>query len=147
MAKDTTISIGFTIHIPKKLARRGYLWSVHYNGQIGTLINSENKRSYLALFGGVLTRTFLDSSPAELRGMQVDFTREMMGTCLLSKGDVFALEWSVNGSKNVQEPMSMQIDFFPSVPTAMMKRWEPGQQKVYHHCCRLLSLMAQKHIS
>ena len=43
--------------------------------------------------------------------MQDDLTREMMGKRLSSTGNVFALEWSVNGSKNVQEPRSMQIDF------------------------------------
>ena len=48
------------IHIPEKLARPGYLWATHYRGQIGALDHSENKRSYLALFGGVSTRTFLD---------------------------------------------------------------------------------------
>ena len=100
------------IHIPEKLARPGYLWAVHYKGQIGALVNSENRSSYLALFGGVSTRTFLDPSPAELRGMQDDFTREMIGKRLSSKGDVFALEWSVSGSKNLHEPRSMQIDFF-----------------------------------
>ena len=100
------------IHIPEKLARPGYLWAVHYEGQIGALDHSENKRSYLALFGGISTRTFLDPSPSELRGMQDDLTREMMGNRLLSKGDVFALEWSVNGSKNVQEPRSLELDFF-----------------------------------
>ena len=51
------------IHIPEKLARPGYLWAVHYQGQIGALNHSENRRSYLALFGGVSTRTFLDPSP------------------------------------------------------------------------------------
>ena len=87
------------IHIPEKLARPGYLWAVHYKGQIGALVNSENRRSYLALFGGISTRTFLDPSPSELRGTQDDLTREMMGKRLLSKGDVFALEWGVNGPK------------------------------------------------
>ena len=100
------------IIIPEKLARLGYLWAVHYEGQIGALDHSENKRSYLALFGGISTRTFLDPSPSELRGMQDDLTREMMGKRLLSKGDVFALEWSVNGPKDVQEPRSRQLDFF-----------------------------------
>ena len=100
------------IHIPEKLARPGYLWAVHYEGQIGALDHSENKRSYLALFGGISTRTFLDPSPSELRGMQDDLTREMMGKRLSSKGDVFALEWSVNGPKDVQEPRSIKLDFF-----------------------------------
>ena len=127
------------IHIPEKLARPGYLWAAHYEGQVGALDHSENRRSYLALFGGISTRTFLDPSPAELRGTQDDLTKEMMEKRLLSKGDVLTHEWSVNGSKNVQKPRSMQIDFFPFVPMAMMKRLEPRQQKVYHHCCKLLS--------
>ena len=100
------------IHIPEKLARPGYLWAVHYRGQIGATVHSENRRSYLALFGGISTRTFLDPSPAELRGMQDDSTREMMRKRVSSNGDVFALEWSVNGLKNVQQPRSLQLDFF-----------------------------------
>ena len=39
------------IHIPEKLGRPGYLWAVHYQGHIGALDHSENRRSYLALFG------------------------------------------------------------------------------------------------
>ena len=100
------------IHIPEKLARPGYLWAAHYEGRIGALDQSENRRSYLALFGGISTRTFLDPSPSELRGMQDGLTREMMGKRLSSKGDVFALEWSVNEPKGVQEPRSIQLDFF-----------------------------------
>ena len=99
-------------HIPEKLARPGYLWAVHYQGQIGALDHSEHRRSYLALFGGISTRTFLDPSPSELRGTQDDLTKEMMGKRLSSKGNVFALEWSVNELKNLQEPRSQQLDFF-----------------------------------
>ena len=101
-----------TIHIPEKLGRPGYLWAVHYQGQIGALDHNENRRSYLALFGGISTRTFLDPSPSELRGTQDDLTKEMMGKRLSSKGDVFALEWSVNGPEGLQEPRSIQLDFF-----------------------------------
>ena len=100
------------IHIPEKLGRPGYLWAVHYQGQIGALDHSEDRRSYLALFGGISTRTFLDPSPSELRGTQDDLTREMMGKRLSSQGNVFALEWSVNGSEGLQEPRSIQLDFF-----------------------------------
>ena len=100
------------IHIPEKLARPGYLWAVHYQGQIGALDHSEDRRSYLALFGGISTRTFLDPSPSELRGTQDDLTKEMMGKRLSSKGNVFALEWSVNGPEDLQEPRSIQLDFF-----------------------------------
>ena len=104
------------IHIPEKLARPGYLWAVHYRGQIGATVHSENRRSYLALFGGISTRTFLDPSPSELRGTQDDLTKEMMGKRLSSKGNVFALEWSVNEPKGVQEPRSIQLDFFSIRP-------------------------------
>ena len=100
------------IHIPEKLGRPGYLWAVHYQGQIVALDHSENRRSFLALFGGIATRTFLDPSPSELRGTQDDLTREMMGKRLSSKGNVFALEWSVNGPEGLQEPRSIQLDFF-----------------------------------
>ena len=100
------------IHIPEKLGRPGYLWAVHYQGRIGALDHNENRRSYLALFGGISTRTFLDPSPSELRGTQDDLTREMMGNRRSSKGNVFALEWSVNGQNDLQEPRGIQLDFF-----------------------------------
>ena len=100
------------IHIPEKLSRQGYLWSVHHKGKIGTLDHSKNRRSYLALFGGISTRTFLDPSPSELRGTQDDLTKEMMGKRVSSEGNVFALEWSVNGPEDLQEPRSIQLDFF-----------------------------------
>ena len=76
------------------------------------LDHSENRRSYLALFGGISTRTFLDPSPSELRGTQDDLTKEMMGKRVSSEGNVFALEWSVNGPEDLQEPRSIQLDFF-----------------------------------
>ena len=99
-------------HIPEKLARPGYLWAVHFKGQIGALNHSESRRAYLALFGGMSTRTFLDPSPSELRGMQDDLTRSMMEKRLTPKGDVFALEWSANGPNDLQEPRNIQLDFF-----------------------------------
>ena len=100
------------IHIPEKLARAGYLWAVHYQGQIGAFDHNEKKGAYLALFGGISTKTFLDPSPSELRCTQDDLTREMIGKRLSSKGDVFALEWGANGQKDLQEPGSIQLDFF-----------------------------------
>ena len=100
------------IHIPEKLGRPGYLWAVHYQGQIGAHDHGENRRAYLALLAGISTRTFLDPSPSELRGTQDDLTKEMMGKRLSSKGNVFALEWSVNGPEGLQAPRSIQLDFF-----------------------------------
>ena len=46
------------------------------SGKIGALDHSEDRRPYLALFGGISTRTFLDPSPSELRGTQDDLTRD-----------------------------------------------------------------------
>ena len=89
------------IHIPEKLARPGYLWAVHYQGQIGALDHGENRRAYLALLAGISTRTFLDPSPSELRGTQDDLTKEMMENRLSSKGNIFALEWSGNGPEDL----------------------------------------------
>jgi len=47
-----------------------------------------------------------------LRGTQDDLTKEMMGKRVSSEGNVFALEWSVNGPEDLQEPRSIQLDFF-----------------------------------
>ena len=66
----------------------------------------------LHFLGEFLTRTFLDPSPSELRGTQDDLTKEMMEKRLSSKGEVFALEWSVNRPNDVQEPRGIQLDFF-----------------------------------
>ena len=62
------------IHIPEKLARPGYRWATHFEGSATT----PNMQSYIALFGGISTRTFLDPSPAQLKTKQDDLTREMM---------------------------------------------------------------------
>ena len=35
-----------------------------------------------------------------------------MGNRRSSKGEVFALEWSVNGQNDLQEPRGIQLDFF-----------------------------------
>ena len=101
-----------TVHIPEKLARPGYLWAAHYEGQMVPFNQNENTKSYLALFGGTSTRTFLDPSPSELRGMQDDLTKEMMTKRHSSQGAVFAFEWCANGSGEVQQPKSRQLDYF-----------------------------------
>lgn len=100
------------IHIPEKLARSGYLWAAHYKGQIGVNGSNKTNRSYLALFGGISTRAFLNPSPSELRDLQDDLTKEMMGKRISSKGTVFALEWSVDGHNDLQEPTSLHLNFF-----------------------------------
>ncbi len=57
------------MHIPEKLSRPGYDWAGHYEGG----------GRYLALFGGADARAFLDPSPAQLKGMQDELTRRMVG--------------------------------------------------------------------
>ena len=103
-----------TVHIPEKLARPGYLWAAHYEGQMVPFDQNENTKSYLALFGGTSTRTFLDPSPSELRGMQDDLTREMMTKRHSSQGAVFAFEWCASGSGEIQQPKSRHSCFFSS---------------------------------
>ena len=46
-SEDEYLNWFHNIHIPEKLARPGYLWAVHYKGQIGALVHSKNRRSYL----------------------------------------------------------------------------------------------------
>jgi len=77
------------IHIPEKLARPGYRWATHFEGSATT----PNMQSYIALFGGISTRTFLDPSPAQLKTKQDDLTREMMARRRNPFAAVLAYEW------------------------------------------------------
>ena len=82
------------IHIPEKLARPGYRWAAHFEGCATT----PNTHSYIALFGGVSTRIFLDPSPAQLKTKQDDLTRGMMARRRNPFATILAHEWS-DGSK------------------------------------------------
>ena len=77
------------IHIPEKLARPGYRWATHFEGSATT----PNMQSYIALFGGISTRTFLDPSPAQLKTKQDDLTREMMAQRHNPFATILAYEW------------------------------------------------------
>ena len=77
------------IHIPEKLARPGYRWATHFEGSATT----PNMQSYIALFGGISTRTFLDPSPAQLKTKQDDLTREMMAQRRNPFATILAYEW------------------------------------------------------
>ena len=77
------------IHIPEKLARPGYRWATHFEGSATT----PNMQSYIALFGGISTRTFLDPSPAQLKTKQDDLTREMMARRRNPFATILAYEW------------------------------------------------------
>lgn len=77
------------IHIPEKLVRPGYRWAAHFEGSATT----PNTQSYIALFGGISTRTFLDPSPAQLKIKQDDLTREMMARRRNPFATILAHEW------------------------------------------------------
>ena len=77
------------IHIPEKLARSGYRWAAHFEGSATT----PDAHSYMALFGGISTRIFLDPSPAQLRAKQDDLTREMMARRRNPFATILAHEW------------------------------------------------------
>ena len=77
------------IHIPEKLARPGYRWATHFEGSATT----PNMQSYIALFGGISTRIFLDPSPAQLKTKQDDLTREMMARRHNPFATILAYEW------------------------------------------------------
>ena len=77
------------IHIPEKLARPGYRWATHFEGSATT----PNMQSYIALFGGISTRIFLDPSPAQLKTKQDDLTRGMMARRRNPFATILAYEW------------------------------------------------------
>ena len=76
-------------HIPEKLARPGYHWAAHFEGSA----NTPNAHSYIALFGGISTRIFLDPSPAQLKTKQDDLTRGMMARRRNPFATILAYEW------------------------------------------------------
>jgi hypothetical protein len=77
-------------HIPEKLNRPGYRWAAHFEGSSTT----PNTLSYIALFGGISTRIFLDPSPAQLKIKQDDLTRGMMARRRNPFATILAHEWS-----------------------------------------------------
>ena len=76
-------------HIPEKLARPGYRWAAHFEGTA----TASNTCSYIALFGGISTRIFLDPSPGQLKTKQDDLTREMMALRRNPFSTILAHEW------------------------------------------------------
>lgn len=94
------------VHIPEKLARPGYTWAAHYeviapDGKpvaIGEDTAAGEARGFVAIFGGVDTRTFLDPSPAQIKPNQPPLTREMMTMRLGSKSLIAAAEWRHEGA-------------------------------------------------
>jgi hypothetical protein len=89
------------VHMPEKLARPGYTWAAHYeiitpDGRAAALSSDatgEDKRGFLAVFGGQDTRTFLDPSPAQIKPTQPPLTREMTAMRIASQSLIATEEW------------------------------------------------------
>ena len=94
------------IHIPEKLARPGYRWAAHFEGSSTT----PNTRSYIALFGGISTRIFLDPSPAQLKTKQDDLTREMMARRQNPFTTILAHEWSDRSTPSTSNDDAISAD-------------------------------------
>ena len=94
------------IHIPEKLARPGYRWAAHFEGCATT----PNTHSYIALFGGVSTRIFLDPSPAQLKTKQDDLTRGMMARRRNPFATILAHEWSDGSTPSTSNDDAISAD-------------------------------------
>ena len=94
------------IHIPEKLARPGYRWATHFEGSATT----PNMQSYIALFGGISTRIFLDPSPAQLKTKQDDLTREMMARRRNPFAAILAHEWSDGSTPSTSNDDAISAD-------------------------------------
>ncbi|MAB03969.1 MAG: hypothetical protein CL688_05180 [Candidatus Puniceispirillum sp.] len=98
------------IHIPEKLARPGYCWAAHFEGSATT----PNMHSYIALFGGLSTRIFLDPSPAQLKTKQDGLTREMIARRCNSFATILAHEWSDRSTPNTGNDEAMAAEAISS---------------------------------
>lgn len=89
------------VHIPEKLARRGYVSAGHYevigdDGGPASAIGGPKSRDsvgYVALFGGVDTGVFLNPSPAQIKPTQTPETQEMMARRIGSRSFIATQEW------------------------------------------------------
>jgi hypothetical protein len=87
--RETYLDWFHQVHIPEKLARPGYRWAAHFEDSA----TAPGTHGYIALFGGVSTRIFLDPSPAQLKPKQDDLTREMMARRRNPFATILAHEW------------------------------------------------------
>jgi hypothetical protein len=94
------------IHIPEKLNRPGYRWAAHFEGSTTT----PNTHSYIALFGGISTRIFLDPSPAQLKIKQDDLTRGMMARRRNPFATILAHEWSDRSTPSTSNDDAISAD-------------------------------------
>ena len=104
--RETYLDWFHRIHIPEKLARPGYRWAAHFEGSAST----PDTHSYIALFGGISTRIFLDPSPAQLKTKQDDLTRDMMAQRRNPFTKILAHEWSDGNKPSANNKGAMGAD-------------------------------------
>jgi hypothetical protein len=104
--RETYLDWFHQIHIPEKLARPGYSWAAHFKGSATT----PNTHSYIALFGGISTRIFLDPSPAQLKTKQDDLTREMMAKRRHPFATILVHEWSDRSTPSTSNDQAMALE-------------------------------------
>jgi len=104
--RETYLDWFHQIHIPEKLARPGYSWAAHFEGSATT----PNTHSYIALFGGISTRIFLDPSPAQLKTKQDDLTREMMAQRRNPFATILVHEWSDRRTPSTSNDHAMALE-------------------------------------
>ena len=104
--RETYLDWFHRIHIPEKLARPGYRWAAHFEGSTST----PDTHSYIALFGGISTRIFLDPSPAQLKTKQDDLTREMMAQRRNPFATILVHEWSDSSTPSTSNDHMMAVE-------------------------------------
>jgi hypothetical protein len=104
--RETYLDWFHQIHIPEKLARPGYRWAAHFEGSTST----PDTHSYIALFGGISTRIFLDPSPAQLKTKQDDLTREMMAQRRNPFATILVHEWSDSSTPSTSNDHMMAVE-------------------------------------
>ena len=104
--RETYLDWFHQIHIPEKLARPGYRWAAHFEGSTTT----PDTHSYIALFGGISTRIFLDPSPAQLKTKQDDLTREMMAQRRNPFATILVHEWSDSSTPSTSNDHMMAVE-------------------------------------
>ena len=105
------------VHVAEKLARPGYSWAAHYQ-----MLDCEPSKSsdpyYIAMFGGLTPRVFLDPSPAQLKLRQSGLTKDMMGCRVDARSTVYCEEWASRGAELGAVPGQavaapfIQVEFF-----------------------------------
>ena len=108
--RETYLDWFHRIHIPEKLARPGYRWAAHFEGSAST----PDTHSYIALFGGISTRIFLDPSPAQLKTKQDDLTREMMAQRRKPFATILVHEWSDSSTPSTSNDRMIAVEPFNS---------------------------------